>query len=177
MKYLLPCDKCGEKTPIDVNQAGQQIACVCGQMLGVPSLRGIRDLEVREDVDTAVPTAKWTVVRRVVFAIGLVVCVISLAVFGLAMVNRTNIVVPERPVYNVAASDADIDAKTPTEAWDEWVHLRTEGLGHYHEPAHVHIRGVANTLRTVMVISASVAVVGLLMAIGACVLPGAKRGS
>ena len=110
MKYLLPCEKCGEKTPIDVNQAGQQIACICGQMLGVPSLRGIRELEVLENVDTTVPQSKWTVGRRVVVVIGLVVCVSSLAVFGLAMVNRTNIVVPERPVYNVAASDADIDA-------------------------------------------------------------------
>ena len=165
MKYLLPCEKCGEKTPIDVNQAGQQIACICGQMLGVPSLRGIRELEVLENVDTTVPQSKWTVGRRVS----------SLAGFGLAMVNRTNIVVPERPVYNVAASDADIDAKTPAEAWDEWVHLRSDGLGHYHKPPHVHVRGVVETLRTVMAIAASVAVVGLLMAIGACVLPGARR--
>lgn len=175
MKYLLPCQKCGEKTPIDVHQAGQQIACDCGQMLGVPSLRGIRELETLGEVDTAVPQSAWSVGRRVAFVVGLVVCVIGLAIFGLATLNRSYMGNPERPVFDVARSDADIDALTPTQAWDAWGQLRAEGLGHYREPGYLVARGVVRTLQIVMAVAASVAAVGLLMALGTCFFPRARR--
>ena len=176
MKYLLPCDRCGEKTPIDVSQAGQQITCGCGQMLGVPSLRGIRELEALDEVEATVPQSTWGVGRRVVFVIGLVVCVIGLAVVVLAIINLTYIGVPERPVYDIARSNAEIDAQTPAQAWDEWVQLRAEGLGHYHEPFHVAARREVRMLWIVMVIAGSVAAAGLLMSAGACLFPRAKRG-
>lgn len=175
MKYLLPCEKCGEKTPIDVNQAGQQVACGCGQMLGVPSLRGIRDLEVLDDVDTPVPQSRWSVGRRVVFVVGVVVSTIGLMVVCLAVFNRMQIQVPPRPVFNIEGSNAEIDAQTPAQAWDEWLQLRAEGLGHYHPPGYVVVGRIVRILHTVTAIAASVAVAGLLMSLGACFLPGARR--
>jgi hypothetical protein len=176
MKYLLPCDKCGEKTPIDVNQAGQQATCRCGQMLEIPSLRGIRELEVLDDVGTSVSRSAWSVGRRVVFVIGLVVCVIGLAVLCIAIINRTQIEVPERPVANFEEISAEMDAMTPAQAWDEWTQLRAEGLGHYYPPNYVRAQRAVSVLRTFMVVSASVAIAGLLMSVGACFFPAARRG-
>ena len=43
MKYLLPCD-CGQDVEIETSQAGQTVACGCGQMLTVPSMLKIKTL-------------------------------------------------------------------------------------------------------------------------------------
>jgi hypothetical protein len=48
LKYLLPCS-CGRSHEVETSQAGQQIACSCGQMLQVPSLLKIKSLPVAEE--------------------------------------------------------------------------------------------------------------------------------
>lgn len=175
MKYLLPCDKCGEKTPIDLNQAGQQTTCQCGQTLEIPSLRGIRGLEVIQAAGTSIPTSTSSVGGRIVFVVGVIVCVLGLAAVGVAVFQRTQMVIPARPVFDVERSNADIDAKTPAQAWDEWARLRAEGLGHYRPPAYVEARGKVKAVWTAMAIAAGGAVIGLLVAVGACLFPAAKR--
>jgi len=178
MKYLLPCEKCGEKTPIDVNQAGQQIACQCGQMLEIPSLRGIRELDVLEvldDAGTAAPRTSWNPGRGIVFVGGLVVCLFGLAVLSLAGLNWKHIIVPDRPTTNFERIGVEIDAMTPAQAWDEWGRLRTDGIGRYRPPIHVLAQDAVDFWRTVMVVAACVAVAGILASVGACFLPGARR--
>ncbi len=177
MKYLLPCDECGEKMPIDVSQAGQQTTCQCGQMLGVPSLRGIRELGVLDDVDTTVPPPMWSVGRRVVFAVGLVVCVLGLAVLGIASLNWTRIRVPERTVTDFEQISAEIDAQTPAQTLDTWTKLRAEGLGPYYPSGHVVAKHMVGVLQTVMAVAAGVAIAGILMSVGAWFFPGARRSS
>lgn len=43
-KYLLPC-RCGEKTPIEPRQAGEEIVCQCGARLQAPTMLEIKALE------------------------------------------------------------------------------------------------------------------------------------
>lgn len=45
--YLLPCS-CGQRLKVSTAQAGQPIRCACGNELTVPTLRGLRELEVDE---------------------------------------------------------------------------------------------------------------------------------
>ena len=44
-KYLLTCE-CGKTVPVEVGQAGEQVACQCGAKLDVPPLRKLRHLPV-----------------------------------------------------------------------------------------------------------------------------------
>lgn len=176
MKYLLPCDECGEKTPIDISQAGQQMSCQCGQMLAVPSLRGIRELEVLDDVeDTAVPRPMWSVGRRVVFVIGLVVCVLGLAALCITSLARMAVAVPERTVTDVKQISAEIDAQTPAETLDTWTNLRTEGLAPYYPAGRVLAQYRIGVLQTAMAIAGGVAIAGVLMSVGSWLFPGARR--
>ena len=45
MKYLLPC-KCGQSVEIEPSQAGQTVACGCGEGLLIPSMLQIRALPI-----------------------------------------------------------------------------------------------------------------------------------
>lgn len=181
MKYLLPCEKCGEKTPIDVNQAGQQIACQCGQMLEIPSLRGIRELEVIDGLgSTSVSRPAWGVGRRVVFVVGLVVSILSLVVLCFAILtwsqmDPSHLEAPEWDATDLEQISAEIDAKTPAQAWDEWSEMRAQGLGHYFPPQYIHARRFLGILQTVIAVAASVVIGGILMSVGACLFRGAGR--
>ena len=53
--YLLSCT-CGQKLTVSSRQAGESLRCNCGTILEVPTMRGLRELEV-------VPTAGSTRVR------------------------------------------------------------------------------------------------------------------
>ena len=67
--YLLPCT-CGRTHRISSRQAGDKLACPCGISLDVPTIRGLKDLEL------AAPTApprqrQWGVAQGLMF-LGLV---------------------------------------------------------------------------------------------------------
>jgi len=119
----------------------------------------------------------WSVGRRVVFAVGLVVCVLGLAVLGIASLNWTRIRVPERTVTDFEQISAEIDAQTPAQTLDTWTKLRAEGLGPYYPSGHVVAKHMVGVLQTVMAVAAGVAIAGILMSVGAWFFPGARRSS
>jgi hypothetical protein len=47
VKYLVPCH-CGRQWPVETRQAGEIIACSCGQVVDVPTLRGLSALPTVE---------------------------------------------------------------------------------------------------------------------------------
>jgi hypothetical protein len=80
-KYLLPCS-CGNKTPVDVSQAGTRVRCTCGADLEVPTLRGLKRLAqaVPEAAGKVAVGAEspWGARQRVAF-IGALLFVIGVA--------------------------------------------------------------------------------------------------
>jgi hypothetical protein len=48
MKYLLPC-KCGQSVEIEPSQAGQTVACSCGENLTVPTMMQVKALSLAPD--------------------------------------------------------------------------------------------------------------------------------
>jgi hypothetical protein len=82
--YLLPC-KCGRRWEVDAGQAGTQIACSCGQSLEIPSIRGLRQLEiVSASAPDSAPRAVWSPWRGAIFSLGLAATV---AAFIFSAVN------------------------------------------------------------------------------------------
>jgi hypothetical protein len=121
-KYLLPCE-CGQSIPIEPSQAGQLVACSCGNRVEVPSMRDIRRLEQQ-------PTApverrqkrSWTATAGILFVSGAVLVMTGLGAGGLAYVSRA-LLARNLPVRSQAAIDkwlGEIDAAPIHELVDIW---------------------------------------------------------
>ena len=83
VKYLLECS-CGNKIPVVASQAGQSVTCSCGQVLDVPTLMKLKQLETIEDAPNRgsslsnpdVPS-NWGIAQGLI-TIGLLITIASL---------------------------------------------------------------------------------------------------
>jgi len=172
--YLLPCS-CGQKTRITAAQAGAQVACVCGQSLSVPTLRGIRQLEVAPPEAAARHSASWSPIHGVLFASGLAIASIGLvflAFYGLRYIQLGGHPIT-RDITDVVvkAEQQRIDKLTPTEALAEWSENLKEGLGEPEEPPWVKANKVMAGYKAYIRASVIALAVGAVLAITALILP------
>lgn len=136
-QYLLPCT-CGQKLTISPSQAGGQVACSCGKVLSVPTLRGLRELDAAPTAAPVQAKAGWSPLHGVFFAGGLVVAaigVVYLAMHGLqyTQIKGFNLTQDFTPAV-VSSEMARIDALTPLKALEEWHENIEHGLGEQEEP-------------------------------------------
>lgn len=180
MKYLLPCQQCGERLTVDISQAGRQVVCRCGAAQEVPSLRAIRQLETIADSVARPPKQSWDLTRGVLFAAGLLLAVAGLVTAGLAGISWATAKVPPLEPENVAPALAEVDALRPAGAWDAWVDFRTNGLGPYVPPAKFMVEVVVQRFFRVMVAGLVVLAIGAAMSAASMLLSGTairQRGS
>jgi hypothetical protein len=134
--YLLPCT-CGQKTPVSVAQAGGHVMCVCGEKLAVPTLRGLRQLELAPAVAVS-PKAGWSRIQGAVFASGLTVAAIGIVLLAMSGLQYGQIVgfgmTQDRTQDVLRTQQADIEQLSPTQALAEWHKVVGEGLGEQEEP-------------------------------------------
>ncbi|MHB8972155.1 MAG: hypothetical protein ACYC3X_06590 [Pirellulaceae bacterium] len=144
MKYLLPCP-CGKSVPVEISQAGQTARCGCGNTLNVPAMRLIRQLPV---ADAAAPSKfrnerSWSVLQGVLFASGLTLLGIGLAMAAYYQWGRSSLDTQERPWDNVAEDHKSIDAWSIDQTWEAWKNVRGESIGPYTPPAFVAYRFIS----------------------------------
>jgi len=90
MKYLLPC-KCGQSVEIEAGQAGQTVACACGESLLVPSMLQIKALPVAPEAPTTSCEKKHVPYRSaLVCGVAGVACLGLACCFWLFEVERLN---------------------------------------------------------------------------------------
>jgi hypothetical protein len=135
-QYLLPCS-CGHKTPVSVAQAGGQVACVCGNSLPVPTLRGLRELEIAPAA-VVEKKAGWSRTHGAVFATGLTVAAIGVVLRALSVLQYGQIVgfgmTKDRTEDVLRSQQADIEGMSPTQVLAEWRKDVEDGLGEPEEP-------------------------------------------
>jgi hypothetical protein len=135
-QYLLPCS-CGQNTPVSPAQAGGQVTCVCGKSLPVPTLRGLRELEI---APAAAPEKKagWSRVHGAVFASGLTIAAIGVVLLALSVLQYGQIVgfgmTKDRTEDVLRSQQADIEGMSPTQVLAEWRKDIEDGLGEPEEP-------------------------------------------
>lgn len=79
--YLLPCE-CGNEVSVTLAQAGQTVSCSCGRSLSVPTMLGIKALELAEpESDWPISKSEWGARQRVIL-VGLVLVLASVAVLA-----------------------------------------------------------------------------------------------
>lgn len=112
-KYLLPCSSCGEKTPVEVGQAGQQIECDCGASLEIPTMAGIRALQrAQPSPEDQRPVSRWEA-RHGVLLVGAVITVAALCMTTFIHQARPRLI--------------EMENMTPLQTWLAWEFLR-EGV-------------------------------------------------
>jgi hypothetical protein len=135
--YLLPCP-CGQKTRITAPQAGEQVTCVCGKSLVVPTLRGIRQLEPAPEAARSAAGGGWTRIHGITFSAGLAIAsvgVVLLAIYGLKYIQLGASGYTRDITDAVVKLEKDRIAKLqPTDALKEWNDDLKDGLGEPEEP-------------------------------------------
>lgn len=165
-KYLLPCE-CGQAIAVDASQAGQRIACECGKLLDVPTLRGVRELEpAPETAPNSRRAAEWNSSRGMIFAGSLILFVIGAAVSYLGyegLRTAPNITRADE----TEAFDNTIDEMSLDEVYETWKGIREQGLGERGQNVYVNIRSFRAGRQRMLATGITFCVVGLLGGIGA----------
>src|SRR5437764_1041958 len=122
-RYLLSCE-CGQTTPVTIAQAGRELGCVCGKVLHVPTMRGIRQLPPAPQAAGTRRPATWSPVQGGMFAGGLVIATVSLLMIGYCLFHYAAIggLTIDRTADVTSAMTKDIDKLSPVAALDVWQH-------------------------------------------------------
>ena len=154
-KYLLPCASCGEKIPVEVAQAGQEIECKCGAGVSVPTMAGIRALQRAEpSPGPQSPPSRWEA-RHGVLLVGVVFTCAALCVTAW--------------FYHVARPRmAEIEEMHPLGVWMEWQYLR-EGVRRPSFEPHPFQAALEHHRRWMVVGLGTVAVGMIIMLSSACI--------
>jgi hypothetical protein len=140
-QFLLPC-ACGQKLRVSNAQAGEQVSCVCGSRLNVPTLRGIRQLEVVPAEANVRAAPGWSRVQGAMFAAGLLAAAIGLGMiaysgFQYAQIRHSHYgdLTQDRSADLVKAMSENVEKLTILQMREVWAEeIIKEGLGDAHRP-------------------------------------------
>jgi hypothetical protein len=172
-RYLLPCE-CGESLPVEKTQAGQSIVCKCGRSVDIPSLRGLRELEVCEAAPQAVARPSWTPTKGTFFAGGIILAIVGtfVAAYGFTMRSFVNTAAP--PQEQIDAWVQEIDDWNASQMWSFWTQARQMGLPPVVSP-HVVAARQARWLMQVGYTGVGLVVTGLVVAVSPLLLGLVRR--
>jgi hypothetical protein len=164
-RHLLTCS-CGKSIPIEVSQAGETIRCDCGAELDVPSFREIRKLPVAVESRTTKGSQQpsgWSLLRSLLFAIGLAASVFGLCAAGYFQWGRMRLPVAQTPNRLLDANLEEIDQIDPISAVDFWRQIQEFGVGGYNPPPYIVNRAWSARWLQFVYIGLGVAAVGALI--------------
>lgn len=108
-KYLLRCD-CGNEIAVEPTQAGEQVACICGKQVDVPTMRRIKQLpQASQEQASSRPAFQWGL-RHALVLIGIVL-VLACAGFG-------------HRIYRTWPQPLQVESFSLRDAWMVWAELR-----------------------------------------------------
>jgi hypothetical protein len=168
VQYLMPC-QCGHKNRVTAAQAGGQVVCVCGKNVAVPTLRGLRSLDVAPPEAATSTKAGWSRGHGAAFATGLLLAGIGIAVCAIYLVQYARIAgwSVDRTDDIVRAEASQIDKLTPVQMLREWTAIVEEGLGEKGKPIWVAAKEQLGTYKLRMQIGLGAIVIGTGLALAA----------
>jgi len=126
IKYEITCG-CGLKMQVEARQAGESIACACGRLIDVPTLRGLAELPQVVQQETG--SRGWTRTQGVCFVAGMVWLAVGAVVTWQIWARATRPVEIQR--FDRIAEDfsARVDRLTPSESLTYWQMFRDQPVG------------------------------------------------
>ena len=177
-QYFLPCS-CGQKVRVEPAQAGGQVTCACGAKLNVPTLRGLKQLEIALPDEAAIRRSsgrQWGPVRGAMFSIGLLVVVVSLLVLAytyLQFSEAKTYTQDQTPVINQFMGE-QIEGMSLLDSLQEFYRLREEGLGEPVEFPWVTAQKFVAAKRNLMIGTGGLALAGAIAVIASLLIKPAK---
>ncbi len=180
-QYLLPCPSCGEKVPVETSQAGERVRCACGAELDVPSMRGLRQLEVAAEPNSA--TSRPSAERNWGPRQGLILAGSLILLFGLLPAGWLYWQLPDPYQLDrssvIEFNEQEIDNMTIDQTWMVWKQgIEGAGLVEYPSATKEAHETRRAELRNWIVFSLSIAALGLVLLVtGLLWQPGPRRPS
>ena len=167
-QYLLPC-ACGQKVRVGRAQAGQEVACVCGKPVQVPTLRGLRELEVAPPEANAKTAGAWGPIRGALFSGGILVAVLALLFAGWQFwtYSIVSTMTTDHTQTVIAMEEEQIDEMSPADMFDVWHQIEEEGIGPKMIPIWVAAKQQATSLTRQAIFAIVIGVAGAIAAVGA----------
>ena len=175
--YLLSCT-CGKSISVTTLQAGQEVACECGQRQVAPTLRAIQKLPEMEATVSRQRLVKepWSASRTSTFAAGLVVVALATAAVVICQVKVSGVAsgLPtkkEMKAYEEGMNTRIIDHLEPLQAYEQFLAWKEMGLGEpisrKFEEEHENL----DKLKRISKVFSALALLGLLITAGAMLWP------
>ncbi len=135
--YLLPC-RCGKQTIVFRSQAGEQVACECGEKLDVPTLRGFSELATSDQKVAANRISserpKWNPMLGIPAAIFFAFALISFGLLANASFWRYQVDTKFKVEDEIRKGEEALDAMQPAEILVLHRNFRELGLGEKSAP-------------------------------------------
>jgi hypothetical protein len=116
-QYLVTC-VCGRQLPVDLGRAGEQLTCVCGANVAVPTLRQLRQLPVAPAEPAPTAARTWGA-RQGAIAASLILASLLLMAAGASRYSEHPL--PQfHPEAQTQMVDQWLAKKSPSELWLIW---------------------------------------------------------
>lgn len=165
-RYLLTCS-CGQATPVGPAQAGGTLQCSCGQTLNIPTLRGLRELPLADEANTA--TSDWSDLRGALFVGGVLIVLLGASLGGYFTYAASKIDTVDESTKLEARSIAAIDKLGVDEIYSIWKDVKKVQLEEAETSPHVKAMREFQWKSRAAGVSFAAALLGLLGIIGSLV--------
>ena len=160
-----PCS-CGMDHPVALYQAGEILRCSCGRELELPTMRKLRNYPPFEK-DRGRPQPAWSTSRGVIFNLGLMLSLGSIAALIVFGQQRWNLDLAKPELPDSELYDLEVSRWPVSLAWKFWTLAKTTDLSYRLTPRYQQARQWAARLTTYLIAAA----VGL--AVGGAAMTGA----
>ncbi len=168
MHHVLTCS-CGAKHLVTVSQAGQSLACACGNSLSIPTLRGLKELPLADDQAKPAPRAiDRPSASRPSILVGMMFLLFFVAggmaiFFGYQRLKLDT----SKTLENVRSQAfKQIDEANPVQISHAWEQYSATRLGVPTKPEHYYVEARRDSLNLQIIIAASVALLAAVIAGG-----------
>lgn len=171
LKYALPCS-CGHKVPVEVRQAGSQVACPeCSKLVDVPKLRDLKKLDEIVENTGRKRSSGWSGTQGALFALGLILLAIGAGAGYYTYAYRQQFDGVKKPEREDIKFNLDIQKIGLVDSWKTWKDFKKIRIADRPTPFHVYAGRRQRELNWWLTVFGIVGGTGLLSMLASMVIP------
>ena len=161
--FALTCS-CGSTVPVSVKQAGSTVVCpACSNVIDVPKLRDIRQLEPIESPTERRTRGNWSGLQGLLFVLGFLCMAIAAGSSYYTFAHRLHYDEVEKPQPEQIEFEHDINLITLVDSWETWKQFKDANLAGRPTPYYVYAQEQVERMDGWLKIFGIVATVGLIL--------------
>lgn len=171
LKYALPCS-CGHKVPVEIRQAGNQIACPeCSTLVDIPKLRDLKKLEEIVENTGRKRSGAWSGTQGALFALGLILLAIGAGAGYYTYTFQQRFAGVKKPEPEDIKFNLDIQKIGLVDSWNTWKDFKKIRIADRPMPYHVYAGRRQRELNWWLTVFGIVVGTGVLSMLASLVIP------